>query len=411
MLRVIALAGILASAACGFDGGVPIFGGGSDPDAGGGADSSTPDAPPDTPDAPAGDGADIAHLPPSEWQAGSIDVVIPPASFVEVNTDELDLGSLPDGLDIELVDQLGPGPKVAVVRVGSLTISEAATLRIWGEHPLIIISDGPVVINGLLTVAADRGRAGAGGFGPVQGPGKGGNGEHKSFRDGGGGGGGFGESGADGGDATTLNGSDADGGEGGAPYLSDILEVLVGGSGGGRDGLDCSYQPGAGGGAIQIYSYESITVASPLGAISAGGGGGGAGRLCPSGSGFSRGGGAGGGSGGAIYLQANAVTVAGRLAANGGGGGGGADTTEGQSGFNGQITSQASGGFGGGLLASGGGDGGFGDSDPEPGDEEDSGEGNAGGGGGGFGRIVISTRDSLSFDPDRSSPEAITLSF
>ncbi|MBT8495800.1 MAG: hypothetical protein KJO07_22345, partial [Deltaproteobacteria bacterium] len=196
------MASVLALVACGFDGGVPIFGGGSNPDAGG-ADGSQPDGSEDTPDAPPGSDADIAHLPPNQWKAGTIDVVIPPASIVEIDTDDLDLGSLPDGLDIELVTQVSPGPQVAVVRVGSLQISEAATLRIWGEHPLIIISDGPVVINGLLTVAADRGRPGAGGYDPTGGPGAGGNGEHKSFRDGGGGGGGFGGSGADGGDATT----------------------------------------------------------------------------------------------------------------------------------------------------------------------------------------------------------------
>jgi len=403
--RLVALCLCALALGCDFDAGVPFFGDDTpSPDAG---PSPSADAAPGMDAAPPANG-DIAHLPPSEWKGGDDDLVLEEGDEVEIDTTSLSiLGDITVGA-LVTADQVGPGPEVAVLRVGTMSLAPTSTLTIYGSRPLIIIASGAVEISGLVNASALYSRPGPGGA--IAGPGVGEQGEHKSFRDGGGGGGGFGTDGASGGDATTLAGSDADGGQGGSAYLDNVLTVLTGGSGGGADGLQCSYAPGAGGGAIQLFSFVSISILAD-GAISAGGGGGGPGRECPAGNDTSLGGGTGAGSGGAIDLQAPTVSVLGRLAANGGGGGGGAgELGEGGFGQNGRITGPASGGIPGGATASAGGAGGFADDAPQPGFEEASGVGNAGGGGGGAGRIVVRTKASgLTMEAERSSPHAKAL--
>jgi len=403
--RLVALCLCATALGCNFDGGVPFFGDDSPrPDAG---PTPTVDGAPGT-DAPPAPSGDIAHLPPSEWSGGNDDLILGEGDEVEIDTTALSiLGDVTVG-SVVTASQVGPGPEVAILRIDAMTLAPTSTLTVYGSRPLIIIAGGAVQIHGLVNASALYSRPGPGGS--VAGPGAGEQGEHKSFRDGGGGGGGFGSNGANGGDATTLAGSDAQGGAGGPAYLDNVLTVLTGGSGGGKDGLDCSYAPGAGGGAFQLFSFVSIDVFAD-GAINAGGGGGGPGRECPAGNDSSLGGGTGGGSGGAIDLQAPTIAVLGRLAANGGGGGGGAgEDGEGGFGQNGRITGPASGGIPGGLEASTGGSGGFGNEEPSPGFEEFSGVGNAGGGGGGAGRIVVRTKpDGLTLDAERSSPHAKVL--
>jgi len=399
-----------ACLACGFDNGASVAEGGGPADAGPADAGPGPDAPPADAAPP---GWQVAHLPSSQWYAGDANAVVSGGGEAHINTTTLEVeGDITAGLTLQATTQNFGGPNVAVLRVNSLTLEAGSTLYLDGERPFIVIAEETVVIEGQIVASALRGRPGPGGAQPTQGIGAGQQGEHKGYRDSGGGGGGYGSAGAPGGAVSGGPGQIVQGGVGGDEYLDAPISILYGGSGGGQDGLPCSYSAGAGGGAVQLFAALSITIAEN-GAINAGGGGGGPGKECPAGNDTSLGGGAGGGSGGAIYLQSPEVSVSGWLAANGGGGGGGAgEDGEGGFGQNGRITGKALGGEAGGAGSSAGGDSGFGADLPQAGQEETTG-GNAGGGGGGAGRIAILSKPDglLTLDLERTSPEAVALEY
>jgi hypothetical protein len=270
----------------------------------------------------------------------------------------------------QTVVKLADGREAAVLWVASMSMVTGTKLSIKGSRPLIIVSMGPVDLNGSMIAEADslRGwfaggaaatttlaRAGACPIDTESGGGRAG------LSDGtkgiGPGGGGFCGSGGPG--STDLMNTARP--AGGSAYGSKDLIPLVGGSAGGSGS---SGSGGHGGGAIQIVSGVGIVIGE-AGVINMGGGGGGTY--------------AGGGSGGAILLEAPSVTVRGVLAANGGSG---ADVYAGD---DGQASAEPPAvRLVGGLAAAG--------------DNIDGQEGNpaptklnVAGGGGGVGRIRINT--------------------
>lgn len=317
-------------------------------------------------------------------------------------------------------EQLADASKACVRRVSSMTVAASATLRVTGANPLIVLSQGAVVVDGTIDVSAAGATPGpGGGSGGVRAapdgtgalPGARG-GTEGTYNDGGGGGGGFCGAGGNGGDG---DGS-ASGGSGGERVDGMyVLSPLQGGSGGGwarghlATGVDSSAAGGAGGGAIQITSRVSITV---NGAILAGGGGGAGGGATTT---FTEnfGAGGGGGSGGGILLEAPSLSFGASAAiwTTGGGGGGSADgenvmggpdiARPGGPGQDGRETGERSAGGAGGGLAFGaaGGRGGGGTTDGgENGETNDSRTGsNGGGGGGGAGCVVL--RDATGSAP------------
>ncbi len=278
-----------------------------------------------------------------------------------------------------------PSPQFTVVNgamllfFDSLTIGATATVTAQGERPLIIAAQGAVVIDGTLTASSD-GVKGAGselscGGGVGENGGAGGNPQTA----GGGGGGGFGANGGRGSDGD--HGGDE--GDRGDANGNGGLAPLRGGCRGGDGGRASpgSGVGGRGGGAVQVTA-ASITLGGSATVSSQGEGGkGGAANL--------RVGGGGGGSGGALFLEANQLTISAGAAVvvNGGEGGEGSGLTNGTDGQSGQrSTSRASsfaigcGGNGGsgGALNDGAGNG----RDPDCGDRSPG-----GGGGGSVGRI------------------------
>jgi hypothetical protein len=374
-------------AGCGFDSSV-LSGGSGASDGGPGAIDSSPV------DGAAGP-SPVAHVPEAGRSPGTADLMLGDARIDTTNL-EIDGDGPPQGIVFDAWPQEpSGGPELAVLHVRSFTIESGATVQVLGSRPLVIIADGAIVVAGNIDAGARRNQPGPGGSASASGAGAGGNGTHAGFwSDGGGGGGGFGTVGARGGTATCTAPDDcgqiAQGGTPGSNVGNDELTELVGGSGGGQPGAfatGCGGEPpGAGGGAIQLYTIGSLQIPA-TGAINVGGGGGGRGFACDA----NWGGASGGGSGGAIYLQAATISVEGTLAANGGGGGGGAgDMNNARNGANGTIgATPALGGNGGGFYGSAGGAGATGDSPAVAGIDDTSGEGNGGGGGGAVGRIVV----------------------
>lgn len=212
----------------------------------------------------------------------------------------------------QTVVKLADGREAAVLWVASLSMAQGARLSIRGSRPLIIVSTGPVDINGSIYAEADglrgwfaggaaatttQARAGTCPIDTEAGGGRAGSSDGSKGI--GPGGGGFCGKGGPG--STDLMGTPAP--AGGVPYGTQDLIPLVGGSAG---GTSSGGNGGHGGGAIQIVSGVGIVVGE-TGIINMGGGGSG-----------SYGG---GGSGGAVLLEAPSVTVRGVLAANGGSGG------------------------------------------------------------------------------------------
>lgn len=339
---------------------------------------------------------------------------IQPATFMSVAPD-LILGSGPNVIDTTALtingaasaylvqDRDDAGNASAVLRTAAFAMQ--SPLRITGTLPLIIAATGRVTIAADIDLSAVDQVPGPGAL--TSGIGAGANGDSRiqngALLSAGGGGGAYGTTGGDGGDVRTPPI-----GLGGLQYGHAPAGPLVGGSPGGRGGMNTP--AGTGGGALQISSAVAITIAS--GIISSGGSGG-----HPGGN---FGGGAGGGAGGEILLEAPAIVVLGTLVANGGGGGGGGAASQ-----SGQIDSVGTAGEPGGTgpqpaaggLAGrpGGGSGGHGAaglagsfSEAEHGFSGASGKG--GGGGGGAGRIWLRYRATT--DPDLTgaviSPPAST---
>lgn len=204
------------------------------------------------------------------------------------------------------------GPSFCVVARATIRVDAAATVRVTGPNPLLLIAADAIEVLGTIDASGHRdGIAGpsarTGCAGQVAGR------DGQQGGGGGGAGGSFGTTGAAGGqgDGDTL---------GGTPGPAAPPTIVVGGCAGSRggagDGGGGAGPGGPGGGAIYAIAQRAIVVS---GTISASGGGGKGGT----GGANSGGAGGGGGSGGLIGLDAPQVSVTGRLLANGGGGGGG----------------------------------------------------------------------------------------
>jgi len=224
-------------------------------------------------------------------------------------------------------------PGLGVFSMGALDVKVGAVLDGHGSNALVLVVDGDVQIDGLVTVAASDDVGGPGGYpggavdnqgdGPCAGLVGGGSypGNPGNNCTSGGGGAGYAALGGSGATCTCAMPDDHAPGAGGpATCGTSELVPLIGGHGGAGSASTPSSnsQPGlggGGGGALQITAAGTITVGA-TGGINAGGGGGRESEEA---------GGSGGGSGGAVLLEAPVVvTAAGAvLAANGGGGGAG----------------------------------------------------------------------------------------
>lgn len=305
-------------------------------------------------------------------------------------------------------------PEIQVLALDRLDVMAAATLRVVGHRALVILADGPIVIDGTIELVVgcatdspeDRDRVWCGGPGGGDGahPGDegtrivatgcapGGDGDAGATRnERGGGGGGFGTLGGHGG-GRDGNGTDSDGG---GACGTIVLEPLRGGSGGGGAGYvasandDSRTSGGGGGGALQLTSRDAVVVRGVIDAP--GGGGAGTAQVLnaaiPGGDG-----GGGGGSGGALLFEAPTVRFESSAIVTAHGGGGGAGLTLDRPGQRGQRARvRALGGANddtttGGFGAIGATDG------EEASDGDDPGDGGSGGGGG-AGRIHTHARD------------------
>jgi len=170
------------------------------------------------------------------------------------------------------------------------------------------------------------------------------------------------------------------------------LQPLVGGCRGARAvGQGAGpIEGGTGGGAIQLFSRTSISIAvvdTSVGKISVGGGGGSTNDDTEN----AHYGGGGGGSGGGVLLEAPEVVLAGAgaiIAANGGGGGSGGCSIGGFNGTASTIPAKGGAGCSGGHYAAGG-DGGTSRVIPGNGTPSGPDYGAGGGGGGGAGNLVV----------------------
>jgi hypothetical protein len=346
---------------------------------------------------------DIAHVAAPDEALGTGDLELAADATIDTSALTISGVTLPAGVELVAASQDGHASELAILRVRKLAILAGVTVTATGTRPLVILAE-TIMIDGVLDAGAHRGTPGAGGAPPQMGIGRGDDGSRDgSYNDGGGGGGGFGQPGAKGGDA-----GDASGGDGGLANGDQALSQLLGGSGGGgasTGGCDFT-SPGAGGGALQLYARDSVSVGT-MGVINAGGGGGSGGKSCS----LQYLAGTGGGSGGAIFVQAPTITNAGTIAANGGGGGGGASASDGGPGQDGTATTaRATGGTSGGdSYGAIGGRGAARVGDASVGENGPSSLGNGGGGGGGGGRIVFAYQ--LTLTEGTTSPAAFSFAF
>lgn len=371
---------------CSFEPGQLAVGdGGVDPTGDGSGDGSTTPTP-----------LVVSHVDAADAAPGMGALTLDASATIDTSARSISgMSALPVGVTFDSVAQPN-GPELAVLRLSSLEVGASAMIRVIGSRPLVVIAATSITIHGTLDAGARRAQPGAGG-GPHDQPhtgrgspgaNDGGAGNSGGVGDSGGGGGGFGTPGGGGGGGggpisdpkITIAGP-----PGGPAHGTPELLILRGGGAGGV-GSPCMLDPGgAGGGAIQLSAFESITVD---GVIHVGGGGGGRGYRCPS----TGGSGGGGGAGGAIFLEANTITLGGTLAANGGGGGSGSDSPNSLDGIFGADASATASAAAGAAAVNGGiggagGAGGWRDSDPMNG--ADTGYANGGGGGGAVGRIVV----------------------
>lgn len=311
--------------------------------------------------------------------------VTPAVSLTGNCTIDTSVGSIHcDGEALQAATALVNGPNgMRVFLFGALDIS--GTVKVTGTASLVLISNGDVVLGGLLDVSADLDIGGPG----AQADGaacEGGDSLDTSNPTSGGGGAGRYELGGVGG----MSGAAEAGGARGAIYRDDDLTPLRGGCHGGRATelvgmFGQSSTGGGGGGAVQIVSRTRIRV-SGSGKIDASGGGG---RAAASSATCA---GAGGGSGGAILLEAPIVELDGSgvvLSTKGGGGSAvsaNLSTTHGADG--GTTPSPAAGGVG---SISSGGAGGTETTSPGSGTSGGSSGVDGTGGGGAVGQVRLNT--------------------
>jgi hypothetical protein len=349
--------------------------------AGGFVCSAGPGLSPDAPDAPGDTGPDLCFgtglvrdLCFDELPSGTLSIS---------GAATLDTATV-GGVHCTAIAPQPGGPSLCVVARATIRVEPAATLRVTGPNPLVLVAAETIEVAGVIDASGHSdGVAGPGARTIAcqgQTPGQNAQGE-----DGGGGGAGGSFGGAGG------NGGNGVGGPGGgvAGPVSAAALVIGGcpGSRGGNGGGGGGGSPGGpGGGAIYAIARGSISITGTI-AASGGGGRGGTGGA------NSGGGGGGGGSGGLIALDAPAAAVTGRLHANGGGGGGGngdAPTARGDDGSDPVMPATAAPGGGGGNGGGGNGGAGFAQGSPaRPGNGTNSTYCGGGGGGGGAGVIRV----------------------
>jgi hypothetical protein len=344
-----------------------------------GAVASTSDATADAADAAVDAGSGIlvpSNFDPTGVSFAGVGVVDVPGTATEPCALDTDQGTLtcanqtdPFPIVVTPITLSASGGHATLFAMTSFKLDAGTTLTVTGTKPAILYALGGINILGTIDVAAHGSTEGPGAYHDA-GPGQGAPGASVSEADSGsyvevqaaGGGsycgmGGFGAPvGADGGDGARP----------GPTYGTASLVPLLGGSSGGSHS-----STGYGGGAIQITSNVSITIAAS-GGINANGNGGD--------DHFAVGGG--GGSGGAILLEAPAIRMAGTLTANGGGGG---DQMDVGADGNFSVTPAPGGGLAGGPGSAGG------VVNGQNGTTSQS--TNFGGGGGGAGWIRINTFD------------------
>ncbi len=258
------------------------------------------------------------------------------------------------------------GPSLCVMVAQTISIAFGTTLSGHGSHPLVLIGENGITIDGTLDVSSTlAGAHGAGAntdcitTGIDGGP--------SSTGGAGGAGGSFGGAGGSGGSGSGV--------AGGTPAQRVLpLSIVRGGcpGGGGGQSNTGGTAESFGGGAVYLMSGQTITVSGTIDASGAGGT-----------QGVNSSGGSGGGSGGLIGFDASSVVVVGsaKLFANGGGGGQGGVALA-QPGTDPTLPLiAASGGASGGSGA--GGNGAAGTATPS------NGSPGGGGGGGGAGRILF----------------------
>jgi hypothetical protein len=242
--------------------------------------------------------------------------------------------------------------EIAVLSVNALAIDAGATVSTIGFKPLLVVAWSTITVDGAIDAGSHVGVTDApvhtartvqfgAGANQACGVNTGGDGSAAISTAGSNGGGGGGFQGAGGAGARGA-GASPPGGAGGAvvPAL-----VIRGGCPGGPSGTaGPSATPpatqgshalgGAGGGAIRLVAYDSITVEGSVSANGAGGAGAPQNSAC---------GGGGGGSGGYVAFEAPYVAIgaSGIVTANGGGGGGGGGANDfGHEGSDGKIDLQ-----------------------------------------------------------------------
>jgi hypothetical protein len=297
---------------------------------------------------------------------GGPDLVLPDGTIIDTNDQEIIVDGLPINVTPVLLEApVDPGGiPVLVFAVSSLTITGDVITQ--GQPALAFVSDGDILLSGVIRSQAGDGTDGTGDGGGFVNC----SADPPMATIGGQGGGGYGGRGGDGG---SVNGGAA-GGTGGGEVGNPEIVPLRGG------GTNPSIQ--AAGGALQLVSRTGITFESG-GGINAGGNAG-------------SDNGSGGGAGGGILLEAPLVVLpsGGALAANGGGGGCGNTGTVTASAEAGRLDDQRAAGCQTDGTAGDGGRGGAGSSPNGTVGETISGCGVvAGSGGGGVGRIRINTAD------------------
>ncbi|HVK78879.1 MAG TPA: choice-of-anchor D domain-containing protein [Kofleriaceae bacterium] len=271
----------------------------------------------------------------------------------------------------------------------SLTV--AATLKVTGTMPLVLISDRDVTVTGVIDVSADGATDGPGAL-PLGGSCDGQSpGSTTSVSAGGGGGGRYGSGGSGGSSSQSM------GGVGGQPIGGIFPDVdmipLQGGCRGGSTGetnagFGYVSSGGGGGGALQIVSRTRISLTGSA-IIDASGGGGRSGAP-PSGTI----GGGGGGSGGGILLEAPQVIVNGANVVISTKGGGGAALGRGMSanhGSDGSTDAAAAAGGTNGTFAGGAGGATAVSASGDPGSPNTSGDACGGGGAVGVVRFLTAS--------------------
>jgi hypothetical protein len=223
-----------------------------------------------------------------------------PAVPATINTDMM----------CDLTFTVAGSPLLCAFAVENLNI--AGMVQVGGSRPLVLLTNNPVNIGGVLDVTAQPGLSAPGAV-PCVGTFDGGT---SGSSGGGGAGGSFGTIGGDGGETASM----MLGGVAGPVHTPVLRGGCNGGAGGEGVGGMGAGTGGFAGGGVYLYSLAQITIE---GQILAFGGGGGGGLV-------NNGGGGGGGSGGMIVLDGSVMIAAGAiLLATGGGGGAGATASAG----------------------------------------------------------------------------------